>query len=101
MAAGRSQSRAARQALSALCETYWYPLYAFVRRRRGYSQHDAEDLTQAFFARLLEKRDLASVECDKGWCRSRLLAARKHVLANEWQASGHEFTVSFMVTNCN
>ena len=66
-----------------LCTTYWYPLYAFVRRR-GHSAHDAQDLTQGFFARLLEKKDLASVDRARGRFRSFLLAALDHFLINEW-----------------
>ncbi len=54
LSAGQAVSRQASEALSILCRTYWYPLYAYVRRR-GYSAHDAQDLTQEFFARLLEK----------------------------------------------
>jgi DNA-directed RNA polymerase specialized sigma24 family protein len=60
-----------------------YPLYAFVRRQ-GHGAHDAQDLTQGFFARLLEKKDLAAVDRSKGKFRSFLLAAMKHFLANEW-----------------
>ena len=55
--AGRDEPEQARAALAQLCQAYWYPLYSFVRRR-GYSPHEAEDLTQAFFAQLLEKRGL-------------------------------------------
>ena len=73
----------AEQCLAKLCQTYWYPLYAFIRRQ-GYSAHDAQDLTQAFFARLLEKNYLAAVRREKGRFRSFLLAALKHFLANEW-----------------
>lgn len=73
-------------ALARLCETYWYPLYAFVRRQ-GHSPHDAQDLTQAFFARLLEKNWLAGVDPAKGRFRSFLLASLKHFLANEWDKS--------------
>ena len=54
LAAGRDDSPQAAEALEKLCRTYWYPLYGYVRRR-GYNAHDAEDLTQSFFARLLEK----------------------------------------------
>jgi RNA polymerase sigma-70 factor (ECF subfamily) len=72
-----------RDALERLCTTYWYPLYAFVRRQR-YSAHDAQDLTQSFFARLIEKNDLAAVDRAKGKFRSFLLAAMQHFLANEW-----------------
>jgi RNA polymerase sigma-70 factor (ECF subfamily) len=72
-----------RTALEALCRTYWYPLYAFVRAR-GYSSHDAEDLTQAFFHRLIEKNGLRHVHPAKGRFRHFLLASIKHFLANEW-----------------
>jgi RNA polymerase sigma factor (sigma-70 family) len=73
----------AREALENLCRAYWYPLYAFVRRQ-GVSPEDAQDLTQAFFERLIEKNFLADVQRDKGRFRSFLLAALKHFLANEW-----------------
>jgi RNA polymerase sigma-70 factor (ECF subfamily) len=72
----------AEEALSALCRTYWYPLYAYIRRR-GHSAEDAQDLTQAFFTRLLEKNDLAQVDPQKGRFRSFLLAACNHFLSNE------------------
>src|SRR6185436_14960457 len=62
---------------------YWYPLYAFVRRQ-GNGPHDAQDLTQAFFERLLEKNYLEAVDRAKGRFRSFLLAALKHFLANDW-----------------
>jgi RNA polymerase sigma factor (sigma-70 family) len=71
------------QALEQLCRTYWYPLYAYVRRR-GYSPEDAEHLTQEFFLRLLRKNCLAQVDPSKGKFRSFLLAALNHLLANEW-----------------
>jgi RNA polymerase sigma-70 factor (ECF subfamily) len=83
LAAGRGDSTRAAAALEHLCGTYWYPLYAFVRRQ-GRSPEDAQDLTQAFFARLIAKRDLAGVDRAKGRFRSFLLAALKHFLANEW-----------------
>src|SRR5258708_1681604 len=83
LAAGRSDSVPAREALSKLCQTYWYPLYAYIRRQ-GYSAHDGQDLTQEFFARLLEKNYLGDVDRAKGKFRSFLLAALKHFLANEW-----------------
>jgi RNA polymerase sigma factor (sigma-70 family) len=82
-AAGRDSSPQARRALEELCRTDWYPLYAYVRRR-GYEAHEAEDLTQDFFARLLAKNYLADVEREKGKFRSFLLASLKHFLANEW-----------------
>ena len=70
-------------ALETLCRTYWYPLYAYVRRR-GHSPEEAEDLTQEFFARLLASNDLSGVDRSKGKFRSFLLAAINHFLANEW-----------------
>ncbi|MEM7394329.1 MAG: sigma-70 family RNA polymerase sigma factor [Verrucomicrobiota bacterium] len=83
VAAGLDDSSKARDALQTLCQVYWYPLYAFTRRQ-GYRSHDAEDLTQAFFTRLLAKGDLAGVSREKGRFRSFLLASMKHFLANEW-----------------
>jgi RNA polymerase sigma factor (sigma-70 family) len=83
LSAGHSETTRGRDALAALCETYWYPLYAFVRRQ-GHSPHDAEDLTQGFFARLLESESLASVSREKGKFRTFLLVALKRFLANEW-----------------
>jgi RNA polymerase sigma-70 factor (ECF subfamily) len=72
----------AEQALAALCEAYWYPLYAFVRRQ-GHDPDQAADLTQEFFARLLEKDYLKAVDRTRGRFRSFLLAACTHFLANE------------------
>jgi RNA polymerase sigma-70 factor (ECF subfamily) len=72
----------ARAALAALCETYWYPLYAFVRRK-GYDRDRAQDLVQGFFLRLLEKDDLRAVAPEKGRFRSYLMAACMHFLANQ------------------
>jgi len=77
-----SQTRA-RAALEELCRAYWYPLYAFVRNR-GYSAVDAQDLTQAFFARIIETGGFASADRERGRFRSYLLGAMKHFLANEW-----------------
>jgi RNA polymerase sigma factor (sigma-70 family) len=76
------KSMAAREALGDLCQTYWYPLYAFIRRS-GYTREDAQDLAQEFFARLLSRDWLAQVDESKGRFRSFLLAALKHFLANE------------------
>lgn len=73
----------ARQALAALCGIYWYPLYAFVRFR-GYDPEQAQDLTQAFFVRLVETAGLAGVDPERGRFRSYLLGAMKHFLANAW-----------------
>jgi RNA polymerase sigma-70 factor (ECF subfamily) len=72
----------AKAALTALCRAYWYPLYAYIRHQ-GYPADRAEDLTQEFFARLLEKDALAAVEQEKGRFRSFLLAACRHFLANQ------------------
>jgi len=83
LAAGRGDSTHARSALEKLCRTYWQPIYAFVRRQ-GHSPHDAQDLTQEFFVRLLENKSLADVDRAKGRFRSFLLASLKHFLANEW-----------------
>jgi RNA polymerase sigma-70 factor (ECF subfamily) len=82
LAAGRAPAGEGRRAMEALCERYWYPVYAFVRRR-GCDADEGMDVTQGFFARLLEKGDLASVERGHGRFRSWLLAAVKHYLANE------------------
>jgi RNA polymerase sigma-70 factor (ECF subfamily) len=82
----QSDPVSAERALAQLCSTYWYPLYAFTRRQ-GYSAHDAEDLVQGFFARLLEKRDFGALSRDKGKFRSFLLAALKNHLANAWDRS--------------
>ena len=76
--------RAARPALEALCHAYWYPLYAFVRRR-GYDAHQAQDLTQAFFASLLEKESIKQADPGRGKFRTFLLGALKHFLANDWR----------------
>jgi DNA-directed RNA polymerase specialized sigma24 family protein len=82
LAARGSQDTQAGIALENLCRAYWYPLYAFIRRQ-GYDAPDAQDLTQGFFARLLEKDYLADVDRRKGRFRSFLLAAIKHFLADE------------------
>ena len=83
-AAGRVASPEAREALATLCQSYWYPLYAYVRRR-GFSADDAQDLTQEFFARLLEKNYVGAADRTKGRFRSFLLASLKHFLAKEWR----------------
>src|SRR5262245_14079571 len=83
LTAGHQNSPASSQALAKLCSTYWYPLYAYVRRR-GHDAHQAEDLTQEFFARLLQRNFLQNVSPDKGRFRSFLLASLKNFLANEW-----------------
>jgi RNA polymerase sigma factor (sigma-70 family) len=73
----------AQASLATLCQTYWYPLYVYVRRQ-GHGAPDAQDLTQEFFARLLEQKSLEQVRREKGKFRSFLLASLKHFLANEW-----------------
>lgn len=83
LAAGGTPAPEADAAMAELCRTYWYPLYAYVRRR-GCSREDAEDLTQGFFVRLLSGHDLDGLSSDKGRFRAFLLAALKHYLANEW-----------------
>jgi RNA polymerase sigma-70 factor (ECF subfamily) len=83
LTAARSDTTRARAALENLCQTYWHPLYAYVRRR-GYSPEDAQDLTQAFFAQLLERNAVASVAPERGRFRSFLLASMNHFLADEW-----------------
>jgi RNA polymerase sigma-70 factor (ECF subfamily) len=80
-AVGKNDAQA-QQALSELCEAYWYPLYAYIRRS-GKSAHDAEDLTQSFFARLLEHDILASANPDKGKLRTFLLTCVRHFLSDE------------------
>src|SRR5262245_57785383 len=80
--AGDAFSREWLEALATLCRTYWYPLYAFVRRQ-GYSPEEAQDLTQGFFTRLLEKRYLRDYQRERGRFRSFLLASLQHFLANE------------------
>jgi RNA polymerase sigma factor (sigma-70 family) len=82
LAAGETRSPNADQALEALCRTYWYPLYAFLRRR-GCGAEDAQDLTQAFLLSLLARKSLRQVAPAKGKFRSFLLAALEHFLANE------------------
>lgn len=83
LTAARSDTTRARDALARLCQTYWPPLYAYVRRR-GHSPEDAEDLTQGFFARLLEHQAVATVSPEKGRFRSFLLASLNHFLSDEW-----------------
>jgi len=86
LAAGRRSTPQSDQALEELCRTYWFPLYAYVRRR-GHSKEDAEDLTQAFFARFLARNYLEGLSAERGRFRAFLLASLKHFLANEWDKS--------------
>src|ERR1041385_8102832 len=83
------------QALEQLCRSYWYPLYAYVRRQ-GHGPEDAQDLTQEFFARLLQKQFFRQARPERGRFRSFLLTSLKHFLVNEWhratarkRGSGH------------
>ena len=97
--AGSADDAEARAALAALCETYWYPLYAFIRRS-GPRPHEAEDLTQGFFARLLEKATLASADPARGKLRTFLLTCVRHFLSDEHdraraQKRGAGLVVSF------
>lgn len=89
LTAAHGPSTEARAALEKLCATYWYPLYAFVRRE-GHSADEAQDLTQAFFARLLERRDFEQARREKGRLRSFLLVALKNFLINEWHRARAE-----------
>ena len=94
-APGDEQSRA----LEVLCRSYWYPLYAYIRRL-GRSPHDAQDLTQSFFAYLLEKRLLTKADPESGRFRSFLLGSLKNFMANDWRRQraekrGASQTISF------
>ena len=81
--AGGADADAVGEALQELCQTYWYPLYCFIRRQ-GRTPPEAEDLTQSFFARLLEKNFVADARRERGKFRSFLLLMLKRFLANEW-----------------
>lgn len=81
--AGHGEAAEVGPALEELCQTYWYPLYAYARRQ-GRDAAEAEDLTQAFFARLLERNFVARAEPDKGRFRTFLLTLFQRFLANEW-----------------
>ena len=83
LAAADGSSPESDRALALLCRTYWYPLYAFVRRQ-GHPAHEAEDLTQEFFARILEKQYLEGVGPEKGRFRTFLMVCLRRFLANEW-----------------
>ena len=82
-AADANQATRAHHALSELCQAYWYPLYGYVRHK-GYAVHEAEDLTQAFFAKLLKENMLAAAKPDRGRFRAFLLGTLKNFLINEW-----------------
>lgn len=80
--AGDPDSPGYRTALATLCETYWYPLYAYLRRY-GCDPHEAEDLTQGFLARMLDKEDFRLADPERGKFRSFLMASLRHFTANE------------------
>jgi RNA polymerase sigma-70 factor (ECF subfamily) len=83
LAAGRGGSPDAHDALQRLCQTYWYSLYAYIRRQ-GHPPHDAQDLTQEFFARMLERHSFRLADRSRGRFRTFLLASLKHFLINDW-----------------
>lgn len=89
ISAGRTSSPDSKRALESLCQTYWYPLYAYVRRRIP-DVHDAQDLTQAFFAELLGKNYVGSATPERGRFRAFLLTAFKHFLSKEWEKARAE-----------
>jgi RNA polymerase sigma factor (sigma-70 family) len=89
LAAGDPTSPQASASLEELCRTYWYPLYVYVRRR-GYGVEDAQDLTQTFFARFLEKKSFGLADPDRGRFRTFLLRALDHFVVNEWKRA-HRF----------
>ena len=82
-AGGDSRTDVSSRALETLCQTYWYPLYAFIRHRVG-NEHEAQDLTQTFFERILEQQTLADADPDRGRFRAFLLTACNRFLVNEW-----------------
>jgi DNA-directed RNA polymerase specialized sigma24 family protein len=86
LAAADPRSPQAASALASLCEIYWFPVYAFIRRN-GASTEDARDSTQAFFARVLEKESFKGARQDRGRFRAFLLTAVRHFLANQWDAA--------------
>src|SRR5713101_5184513 len=87
--AAQGSSPAGEEALEKLCRIYWWPLYGFVRRN-GYTPEEAQDLTQGFFAMLLERRDLETVRQEKGRLRSYLLVSVKNFLS---KARRHDMTI--------
>src|SRR5215831_17528750 len=95
LAAGEDGSEPSRRALETLCDSYWYPIYVYVRRK-GHAPDDAQDLTQEFFAQLIAKQHLRLADRNKGRFRSFLLATLHFFLAREWsrahrQKRGGEF----------
>ena len=84
--AGQAGTSHSMDALTELCQVYWYPLYAYIRHR-GHNPHDAEDLTQGFLAKLLRLKSLVGLSPEKGKFRAFLLASLKNYLAEEWHRS--------------
>ncbi len=83
LTAGEQDDSVSEKALAELCQAYWYPIYAYVRRRLG-DVHEAQDLTQAFFGQLLEKQTFRTADPNRGRFRAFLLTACKRFLINEW-----------------
>lgn len=96
LSARERQSPQSAAALEKLCRVYWYPLYAYIRHQ-GNSRENAEDLTQAYFARLLEKNVLDSAQKERGRFRSFLLVTLKRFLANEWERAHAQKRGGFQV----
>ena len=101
LSAGRSDSDRSLASLEQLCQSYWRPLYVYIRRR-GYNEADAKDLTQAFFTWVIERNWLARADRQRGRFRSFLLTSASAFLANEWdktqtqkRGGGQVFTVAF------
>jgi len=88
-ASGHDSESVARQALEQLCQAYWFPLYAFVRRQ-GLSAEDAQDLTQAFFERFLERGYFALADPERGRFRTFLLTSIKRFLTQEWRRTNRQ-----------
>jgi RNA polymerase sigma factor (sigma-70 family) len=84
LAASQPDSSEARAALASLCESYWYPVYAFLRRR-GYDRERSRDLTQELFAQLIQKRSFEVADKERGRFRSFLLACLRHLLSHEYK----------------
>jgi RNA polymerase sigma-70 factor (ECF subfamily) len=89
MCAGAAATAESKAALDRLCRQYWQPLYYFIRRR-GYNEQDAQDLTQGFFARLLEKDSIGAADRERGRFRTFLLAGLGNYLANEWDRASRQ-----------
>src|SRR5215467_2189020 len=100
LSAGRQTDAQSSEALASLCEKYWYPLYAFIRRR-GYPVEQAQDLTQEFFASVLEKRYIDRADRNKGRFRTFLLSSLTHFLFDEvdrrnaLKRGGSQITLAF------